>query len=407
MRRRGFVVGLAASWGGAVFLGALTLPLGMLGSLSEPDPARRLLEIQILLGITVVSLSLGGLLAYHAASALGGSPSSKVSAAFPWPVLLLFPAFVAIGQWQASHAGWLPWLFPFVNLAMVSLPSLGIAALAVHGYQRSHRLAWPLTWREVSSAVIFGALGAIFLAGILNSAYALGGALAFVEVAGEEGGGLVERLQTLPTPVGVVYDLSVLSVFAPLNEEASKGFVVALFFYRRGGLARCFLWGVLAGAGFNISETFFNSLALFQQDEFADRTIGGQWWIFAVARAGTAAVHSAATGLAAIGFYGLFRRRWNLIAFYLAGVAIHASWNFLAYVNYGDAFLAGAAPDARWLDILSVVAMTALGLASLVLIAGLGRNLRDGGPAAVYTALGMAPRAVPAGSTPGCAVLPG
>jgi len=407
MRRRGFVVGLAAAWGGSVFLGALTLPLGMLGSLSEPDPERRLLEIQLLLGVTVVSLSLGGLLVYHAASALGGTPSSKASVAFPWPVLLLFPAFVAMGQWQVSHAGRLPWLFPFVNLAMVSLPSLGIAALAIHAYQRSHSRAWPLTWRELSSALIFGAVGATLFAGILNSAYALGGALAFVTVAGEEGGGLVERLQTLPTLWGVVYDLSVLSVFAPLNEEACKGFVVALFFYRRGGIARCFLWGVLAGAGFNIAETFFNSLALIQGEALADRTISSQWWIFAIARSGTAAVHSAATGLAAIGFYGLLRGRWSLLPMFFAGAAVHASWNFLAYVHYGDVFLAGAAPDARWLDLLSVVAMVALGLASLVLIAGLGRNLRDGAPAPVYAALRMAPVSDSAGSTPEAGALLG
>lgn len=393
MRRRGLVVGLAACWGGSVFLGALTFPLAAILSLAENDPELRLLQIQLFVGISVISLSLGGLLVYHAASALGRTPSGSVTLAFPWPVAVMFPALVAVGQWQATHADRLPWLFPFVNLAMVSLPSLGIAAMATNRYLSVHPLAWPVTWRELSAGIIYGAVGAIFIAGILNSAYLVGGASVLVELVGEDGGDLAQRLRTVPTGWGVAYDLSVLSVFAPLNEEFCKGFVVALFFYRRGGMARCFLWGVLAGAGFNISETFFNSVALIEHEALAERTIGSQWWIFAIARAGTATVHSAATGLAALGFYGLFRRDFRLVPLFMAGVGIHAAWNFLAYINYGDVFLAGAAPDARWLDLLSIAAMTVLGLASLVLIAGLGRNLRDEAPAPIYSALGMMPGA--------------
>ncbi len=79
---------------------------------------------------------------------------------------------------------------------------------------------------------------------------------------GDGVGDLVDRFKTISTDWGIVYALSVLSVSAPLNEEFMKGFVVALFFYRRGGLVRCFLWGALAGAGFNIAETFDNSISL-------------------------------------------------------------------------------------------------------------------------------------------------
>ncbi|HJP41448.1 MAG TPA: hypothetical protein QGF35_07055 [Dehalococcoidia bacterium] len=74
---------------------------------------------------------------------------------------------------------------------------------------------------------------------------------------------------------------------------------------------------------------------------------------------------------------------------FFSGVAIHAFWNFLAYVNYGDVFLAERAPDASWLDVFSISLMVVLTIACFVLIVGLARNLRDETPAPVYEALGM------------------
>lgn len=391
MRRRGLVVGLAACGGSFAFLTGLVFPLGLLGSSAGGDEERRLLELQVGIGVMVVNLVFGGLLVYHAASALGGAPSGVARLAVPWPLLALFPVFVLIGQWQVWHPGTFPWVFPFVNLAMVSLPSLFVAGIAVARYERGHPLAWPVTWRELAAGIIYGAVGATTIAGILNTLYIVAAGFALVELVGEPGGGLLHELESVPRGWGILFDLSALSFFAPLNEEFFKGFLVALFFYRRGGIARCFLWGVLAGAGFNIAETFLNSLSLLQEQAVADRTIGGQWWAFAVARAGTATVHSAATGFAALGFFGLLRARWRYVPFFFVGAGIHAAWNFLAYVNYGDVFLAGSAPDAPWLDVLSLVAMVALGAACLALVAGLARNLRDHDPAAIYVVLGMTP----------------
>ncbi len=87
--------------------------------------------------------------------------------------------------------------------------------------------------------------------------------------------------------------------------------------------------------------------------------------------------------------YGLLRRRGKLTPMFFSGVAIHAFWNFLAYVNYGDVFLAERAPDASWLDVFSISLMVVLTIACFVLIVGLARNLRDETPAPVYEALGM------------------
>jgi hypothetical protein len=191
---------------------------------------------------------------------------------------------------------------------------------------------------------------------------------------------------------GVAFDLSVLSVVAPLNEEFWKGAIVALFFFRKGSLARCFCWGVVAGSGFNLLETFLNSLAAVNPEQLADQTIGGQWWLFAIARAGTCAIHGLATGLAALGFYGLLRRRWRLAPLYLAGVTLHGLWNGWVYLVAGDVFLSEAGPDAVWLDALGVGVLIALGGGSLWGLWLLSGWLRDGSPAPIYRMLGMGPR---------------
>jgi hypothetical protein len=190
---------------------------------------------------------------------------------------------------------------------------------------------------------------------------------------------------------GIAYDLSVLSVVAPLNEEFWKGALVALCFFRKGGMARCFTWGVLAGAGFNLLETFLNSLGAVDPEALADQTIGGQWWLFAAARAGTAVLHGFASGLAALGFYGLLRGRWSLAPLYLAGVLVHGVWNGTVYLVAGDVLLSGEAPDAQWLDFagIGVLAVIAFGCAGgLWLLSG---SLRDLRPASVYGMLGMKP----------------
>jgi len=243
----------------------------------------------------VVALSLGGTLVYQAASSLGNQGSS----AQHWPgnwwvwallLTLLFVALIALGQVQVNHPQRLPWLFPFTNIGIVSIPSAVIAAVVARRYARFNPFAWPVSWREWTSGVIYGAIGATTIGGLINSLY-LGFMGAFLISQYGEGDAfdLANNLPTLPRGLGVAFDLSVLSVCAPVNEEFWKGLLVALFFFRRGGAGRCLLWGVLAGAGFNLFETFGNSLAVVNPEQVSDQTIGDDWWLFATARAGTSA----------------------------------------------------------------------------------------------------------------------
>ncbi|MFN0146567.1 MAG: PrsW family glutamic-type intramembrane protease [Dehalococcoidia bacterium] len=393
IRRRGTVTGFAVVVGAFAFLTGVGLVFNAF-SVDEPrKPAHELFLINASLGAGAIYLALGGFLVVQAASALGGTASSPVRFKWPFALLAFFPLLVWAGQYQADNPERLPWLFPFVNIAMVSIPSLTAAAGVAARYSRAHPLAWPISWREWTSGIVYGAIGATTIAALINTLYLFAGGYLLVQAVAGGGplDGFGDSLRSLPQGWGIAFDLSVLSVEAPITEEFWKGMLVAFFFFRRGGLARCFVWGVLAGAGFNLLETFQNSLSAVHPSALADQTIGSEWWFFAMARAGTAAMHSLATGLAAIGFYGLFRKKPRYLLGYPAGVALHGSWNFLVYVIWGDALLSQQGPDTRALDILGGVGLAAVFLASAVALWVLSGSLRDEAPAPIYRLLGMRP----------------
>lgn len=403
-KRRNTVVSFALLVGVVAFingLGAILLLFDIHGS-----PQRKLFEINAGVGTAVVTLVLGGVLVYQASSALGqtGSSVMPLPRRWWWAVLLMaaFAVCVVTGQQQVNSPERLPWLFPVTNLAIVSIPSTIIAVTAVRWYLRFNPNAWPLSWREWTTGVIYGAVGATAIASVINTAYlVLGGAL-LIHLGGHgDAFALEDNLPNIPRVWGVLFDLSALSVVAPLNEEFWKGMLVGFFFFRKGGAGRCFLWGVLAGAGFNLLETFQNSLTVLSPDVASARTISDQWWLFATARGGTALVHAAATGLSALGFYGLFRRKPRYMIGYPLGVLVHGTWNALNYTLAGDAFFSKAGPDSALLDILSVAGLLAwLGLC-LIVLWETPRRIRDGVPAPIYRILGMLPASAAQPAAPG------
>lgn len=307
-------------------------------------------------------------------------------------MIAAFPLLVGLGQLQVNHPERLPWLFPITNVLIVSVPSMAIALVVTQRYLKFNAWAWPLSWREWSSGIIYGAIGATTVGGIINTLYLIFGGAFLIHWQGSgDAFAISDNLPTLPRAWGLIFDISVLSVVAPLNEEFWKGMLVAFFFFRRGGAARCFLWGVLAGAGFNILETFQNSLSIINPAEITQQQLNHDWWLFATARAGTGAVHSAATGFAALGVYGVLRGRPRYAVAFLLGVSIHGAWNFLNFTLAGDAYLSQAGPDSDLLDILSIAGMIALFLGCLALLWEMPRRIRDGLPAPIYRALGMTP----------------
>lgn len=385
---------LALIWGSFAFLLGLALPLTLADVVDEPR--QRLFDINVSLGSAIVLLTLGGFIVWQAASALGGSMSGAMRQWLPWPLLVALPVLIVAGQLIVEHPGRAPWLFPFINVGIVSIPSLVAGMTVARRYARSNPFSWPMSWREWTGGVIYGAIGATTVAAIINTLYLVGMAIFLISHFGSGDTTDLERnLPTLPRGWGIFFDVSVLSIVAPINEEFWKGMLVALFFFRRGGAARCFCWGVLAGAGFNLIETFQNSLSVVSPEIVADRTIGSQWWLFALARAGAGTMHACASGFSALGIYGILRHRWRFAPGYLAGIFIHGSWNFMVYVNEGDVFFSKAGPDSNVLDVVSVLGLLVLFASAALLLWEMPKRLRDEAPAPIYQALGMLPGNAP------------
>ncbi|MCC7366306.1 MAG: PrsW family intramembrane metalloprotease [Dehalococcoidia bacterium] len=371
--------------------------LVLLFNLDQDDPRTRLYEVNLAITTAVVFLGLGIVLLVESASALGNVSSSPVRLRWTLFLLPFFVPAVLAGQYLARHPGRADWLFGVLNTAVVSIPSIAVAALVLWRYRRRNPLSWPVSWRESVSGFAYGAVGATTVAGIINTLYiGLMGAL-LVSLHGRDTGSFADDLTTLPRSWGVFLDVTTLSVVAPLNEEFLKGMLVGLFFFRRGGAARCFAWGVLAGAGFNLLETYNNSIGLLDPDVAAEQEIGSQWWLFATARGGTAAMHGLASGFSALGIYGLLHGRPRYLLGYLVGIGFHASWNFLVYLVQGDAFFSQQGWDNRALDIIGVGGLIAEVVLTLALLWYMPGRLRDGEPAHVYRLIGMLPaRASPA-----------
>ena len=157
----------------ALVVGALAFingvaALALLASVDD-SPRRKLFEINAYLGTAIVTISLGAMLVYQAASSLGNVGSSAMRFPGSWvifvaPLAIAFPVLVFLGQQQVNHPGRLPWLFPFTNLAIVSIPST-LAALGVaYAYTRHNPFAWPVSVREWTSGLIYGGVGATGIA---------------------------------------------------------------------------------------------------------------------------------------------------------------------------------------------------------------------------------------------------
>ena len=183
--------------GAFAFLNGLASLL-LLFNLSD-DPSGKLYDLNQALGSAIVTLLLGGFLVYQAASALGGTSSNAMRTRNVLALLLVFPLLVAAGQYQVNNPGRLPWLFPIVNVGIVAIPSLVIAMTVARRYMSFNQYALPVSWREWTSGIIYGAVGATTPAGIINTLYLVLGAATVTAIWGHGSGGFNDLQRGLET----------------------------------------------------------------------------------------------------------------------------------------------------------------------------------------------------------------
>ena len=362
IRATALVYGLAAA-----LFSLLAAALGLASMLA--DGASSLMGLTMLASLVAVGAGLGAPLAWAAARSWRRRPSPPLRLPPAWWLGLIFIGLLLLGQLVLGTRLNLL-LIPPLHVAVSLLPPLLIIAAIAPPLQRAGA---GRSRRSLVSQFSFGGLVGALLAIIVESLLVVGVFLLAGAVAAllPSGLGNIERLaaelqsgawmgdpmamlRSLLSP-GFVVGLGLLvAVAIPLIEEFIKSLGAPIGGLMRGRLTRAqaFAAGVIAGAGFSFLEALF----------YAAQQLPHAWLIGVVVRALTVVIHSAATGLFALGWYEVAAGRpMRFLPYAAGGIAIHAVWNGLG----GLLVLAGLTlGDGR-------PAMMAIGGAGTMLVLGL------------------------------------
>jgi RsiW-degrading membrane proteinase PrsW (M82 family) len=384
MRKAMQVAAMLVGLGSAAFGVIGGMIYALLPWLGQEAGSERLTGFAIAGASVALGCGLGLPLAWTALQSLAGKPSRRLRWPHTWLLLLIFTIAVIMGQIVLSFAP-LPWLFfPYFYVLGGVLPV--VIVLSIVGSRLALGGLAP-SWREVlaqlGSGAFLGTTAAFVLETVGIVLVAVAAAVVVALTPGAEEllqelmaepltGGLPDMSRLLPlvrSPWAMGLVVLALAVLAPALEEAVKSLGVLLMGYRRPGRARAFVWGVAGGAGFALVEGLLSgSLALREE----------QSWAFAiVARGGTAVIHCLAGGLVGLGWQALLsrERRYRLLLYYSAAVALHGLWNGLvtgvSYFGLLSSGAQGASGSAPWTDMgtaLTVILLLLLLLGQFVLL---------------------------------------
>lgn len=249
----------------------------------------------------------------------------KPSAPFKLPWFWLFLALyvivlviAAIMRATNQAVADIPLTIFLITLAGI-LPALTILAIAVRRVHFPRSAAWPTTWRRFTLAVVSGATLAIMLASIFEL-------ILTVVVArglGVSAISLDNPNQSIPqNPAMIGFLVILVSVIAPLVEEAVKPLAVVILIGRVRSAAEAFILGLSCGIGFDLIETS-GYISMGYKD----------WLDVALQRSTAGLLHGLGAAMVALGWYYLThpkesRHRFLLpLGCWLYAVLQHAIWN--------------------------------------------------------------------------------
>jgi hypothetical protein len=266
--------------------------------------------------------------------------------ALPSPVVfaMVFVAVVAVGQAVLLVGVGAAFLFPLWHILAAAMVPLAVLAYAGRRFATvsARALIAQFTWGGLITIALALLLELVILGALLVAA----GVVFVVWFGPVRAQGIVEQLaanverpeqvfailqqEPLLLLLGGGVALLAFVVIVPLLEEALKsaGAAVLLVQSRQAPKSAALLWGLAAGAGFAFTETLLNAQG---GATGAEGTLG-LWSGVMLLRAGTALMHMAATGTAAVGWYlGLIERRRRRLVLLLVVAAVgHGLWNLLA-----------------------------------------------------------------------------
>ena len=329
-KRDGYLLGMAITslaGGGIVLLGGLACLLILLVFAFIPNStnlgASNRLSGEVLFTALALAGTIGGSYSvYHSIRSLLRKPSADFKLPWFWLFLVLYLVLIAIGAVllvNGQSVANIPLTIVLIALAGI-LPALTILALGVRRlhFPRSNP-RWPTTWRRFTLAIVSGATLAIILASLFELILTAVAATSL----GVTGFSLDNPNQPIPSnPRAIALLFIILSIIAPLVEEAVKPLAVVILIGRVRSAVEAFVLGLAGGIGFDLIET-----SGYISQGYRD------WLDVAIQRSSAGLLHGLGAAMVALGWYFLTHPKESKHRFLLAlgcwsyAVLQHGIWN--------------------------------------------------------------------------------
>lgn len=277
--------------------------------------------------VQFVALALAGLLSggfglYHSIRSLFlKKPSADFKLPIFWIFLLLYVGVLIIESILRSEKQAVANTPLAVLLVLLAgfLPAMAVLALGVRRVHFPRGARWSTSWRRLTLAIVSGATLAIVVAGTAEVLL-----VAFVTIVLKVRGFSITNIdQPVPQDIRTVgFVLLVVSVIAPLVEEAVKPLAVVVMIGRMRSAAEAFVLGLACGIGFDLIETS-GYIAMGYRD----------WFDVALQRSSAGLLHGFGAGMVALGWYYFTHPKSSQHRILLAcgcwvyAVLQHAIWN--------------------------------------------------------------------------------
>ncbi len=198
-------------------------------------------------------------------------------------------------------------------------PALTIVALGVRRIHFPQKASWPTTWRRFTLALVSGATLGIFLA-LIFELILTNLAISQLGVNGFTLDNPNQAIPNDPRVIGLMF--LIVSIIAPVVEEAVKPLAVVIMIGRMRSAAETFVLGLACGIGFNLIETS-GYISMGYND----------WLNVALARSAAGLLHGFGAAMVALGWYYLTHPKESNHRFLLAigcwsyAILQHAIWN--------------------------------------------------------------------------------
>ena len=258
---------------------------------------------------------------FHSIRSLLRKPSAEFKLPWWWIFLASYIVVIAIAAILRANGLAVANLSLSVFLIALAglLPALTILSLGVRRLHFPRSARWPTRWRRIALALASGATLAIVLALIFET-------ILSAVAAGllQTSSGLVDNpSQPIPSdPRAIGFLFVLVSVIAPLVEEAVKPLAVIALIGRVESAAEAFLLGLSCGIGFDLIETSGYISSGYQN-----------WLDVALQRSTAGLLHGLGAAMVSLGWYYLTHPKASnhryLLGFgcMLYAVLQHATWN--------------------------------------------------------------------------------